>query len=145
MEDFQVATIESVVSEIDIFISSSGNFNIITSEHMKSMKNNAIVDEIDMAMLEGIEDTKVDNIEPQVDISVPRWLRCDRVGFCASPHSGLHHRPPLLHDVVLFANQVHAQLELLKNQRKTRTYEQDVYLLPIELDEKVAELEMKMM
>ena len=61
-----MVTIESVVSEIDIFISSSGNFNIITSEHMKSMKNNAIVDEIDMAMLEGIEDTKVDNIEPQV-------------------------------------------------------------------------------
>merc|ERR1719377_202291 len=59
MEGFQVVTLEEVVGEIDIFVSSTGNFNIITIEHMKKMKNNAIVgnighfdNEIDMAGLE---------------------------------------------------------------------------------------------
>merc|ERR1712146_306111 len=68
MEGFQVVTMEEIVGEIDIFCSSTGNFNIITLDHMKKMKNNAIVgnighfdNEIDMA---GI---KVENIKPQVD------------------------------------------------------------------------------
>ena len=70
MEGFQVAAIESVVSEIDIFVSSTGNFNIITLDHMKKMKNNAIVgnighfdNEIDMAGLEGLD------IKPQKIVS----------------------------------------------------------------------------
>merc|ERR1712241_1623661 len=74
MEGFQVVTMESVVGEIDIFTSATGNFNIITLEHMKKMKNNAIVgnighfdNEIDMAGLEKTEDIKVENIKPQVD------------------------------------------------------------------------------
>merc|ERR1740127_18598 len=74
MEGFQVVTIEEVVGEADIFVSSTGNFNIITLEHMKKMKNNAIVgnighfdNEIDMAGLEGCEGIKVENIKPQVD------------------------------------------------------------------------------
>merc|ERR1711990_1163155 len=60
MEGFQVVTLDEVVGEVDIFVSSTGNFNIITLEHMKKMKNNAIVgnighfdNEIDMAGLEG--------------------------------------------------------------------------------------------
>merc|ERR1711981_869769 len=72
MEGFQVVTMEQVVGEIDIFVSSTGNFNIITVEHMKMMKNNAIVgnighfdNEIDMAGLEGLKDIKVENIKPQ--------------------------------------------------------------------------------
>merc|ERR1712093_773746 len=74
MEGFQVAALESVVGEIDIFTSATGNFNIITLAHMKKMKNNAIVgnighfdNEIDMAGLEGLEGMKVENIKPQVD------------------------------------------------------------------------------
>eukprot|EP00405_Crypthecodinium_cohnii_P006715 CAMPEP_0194782574 /NCGR_PEP_ID=MMETSP0323_2-20130528/78764_1 /TAXON_ID=2866 ORGANISM="Crypthecodinium cohnii, Strain Seligo" /NCGR_SAMPLE_ID=MMETSP0323_2 /ASSEMBLY_ACC=CAM_ASM_000346 /LENGTH=444 /DNA_ID=CAMNT_0039721401 /DNA_START=58 /DNA_END=1388 /DNA_ORIENTATION=+ len=74
MEGFQVVTMEEVVSEIDIFTSATGNFNIITLEHMKKMKNNAIVgnighfdNEIDMAGLEGLAGMKVENIKPQVD------------------------------------------------------------------------------
>merc|ERR550514_2305040 len=66
MEGFQVVTIDDVVSEIDIFVSATGNFNIITAEHMK---NNAIVgnighfdNEIDMAGLEAIPGIKCDNI-----------------------------------------------------------------------------------
>merc|ERR1712207_131078 len=74
MEGFQVATLEDVVGEIDIFVTTTGNFNIITLEHMKKMKNNAIVgnighfdNEIDMAGLEGTEGIKIENIKPQVD------------------------------------------------------------------------------
>merc|ERR1712172_139236 len=74
MEGFQVVTMDSVVGEIDIFTTTTGNFKIITLEHMKKMKNNAIVgnighfeNEIDMAGLEGFEGIKVENIKPQVD------------------------------------------------------------------------------
>merc|ERR1712199_123978 len=74
MEGFQVAALESVVGEIDIFVSTTGNFNIIRLEHMKNMKNNAIVgnighfdNEIDMAGLEGLAGIKIENIKPQVD------------------------------------------------------------------------------
>merc|ERR1712134_4282 len=74
MEGYQVVTLDSVVSEMDIFVTTTGNFNIITLDHMKKMKNNAIVgnighfdNEIDMAGLEGFPDIKVENIKPQVD------------------------------------------------------------------------------
>merc|ERR1711953_319550 len=74
MEGFQVATMDEIVGEVDIFVSTTGNFNIITLDHMKKMKNNAIVgnighfdNEIDMAGLEGMEGMKIENIKPQVD------------------------------------------------------------------------------
>merc|ERR1719465_252258 len=74
MEGFPVSALESVVGEVDIFVSSTGNYNIIRLEHMKKMKNNAIVgnighfdNEIDMAGLVGMEGIKVENIKPQVD------------------------------------------------------------------------------
>ena len=74
MEGYEVTTIEKVVGEIDIFVSTTGNFNIITCEHMKKMKNNAIVgnighfdNEIDMAGLESFQGIKVENIKAQVD------------------------------------------------------------------------------
>merc|ERR1712156_930267 len=74
MEGFQVARMEDVVGEMDIFVSTTGNFKIITLEHMKKMKNNAIVgnighfdNEIEMAELEKCPGIKVENIKPQVD------------------------------------------------------------------------------
>ena len=70
----QVAAIESVLAEFVIVVSSTGNFNIITLEHMKRLKNNAIFghigdfdNKIDIAGLEGLEGMKVDNIKPLVD------------------------------------------------------------------------------
>merc|ERR1712135_1734 len=148
MEGFQVAAIESVVSEIDIFVSSTGNFNIITLDHMKKMKNNAIVgnighfdNEIDMAGLEGLEGMKVDNIKPQVD----RFVFPDGHGVivlasgrllnlgCATGH-------PSFVMSCSFTNQVLAQLDLLRNWKETKAYKNEVYLLPKELDEKVAKL-----
>merc|ERR1712003_408847 len=148
MEGFQVATMEQVVGEIDIFVSTTGNFQIITLEHMKKMKNNAIVgnighfdNEIQMAELESFPGIKVENIKPQVD----RFLFPDGHGVivlasgrllnlgCATGH-------PSFVMSCSFTNQVLAQLDLLKNQKETKGYKNDVYLLPKDLDEKVARL-----
>merc|ERR1711939_1054172 len=148
MEGFQVAALESVVGEIDIFTTTTGNFNIITVEHMKKMKNNAIVgnighfdNEIDMAGLEGTAGIKVENIKPQVDrfvfpdghgVIVLASGRLCNLG-CATGH-------PSFVMSCSFTNQVLAQLDILKNWKETKAYKNDVYLLPKDLDEKVARL-----
>merc|ERR1711937_469750 len=148
MEGFQVVTIESVVGEIDIFTTTTGNFKIITLEHMKKMKNNAIVgnighfdNEIEMENLEKFPGIKVENIKPQVD----RFVFPDGHGVivlasgrllnlgCATGH-------PSFVMSCSFTNQVLAQLDLLKNWKETKQYKNDVYLLPKALDEKVAAL-----
>merc|ERR1719401_1511352 len=148
MEGFQVVTMESVIGEMDIFVTTTGNFKIITLEHMKKMKNNAIVgnighfdNEIEMEKLEGMEGIKVENIKPQVD----RFVFLDGHGIiilasgrllnlgCATGH-------PSFVMSCSITNQVLAQLDLLKNWKETKAYKNDVYLLPKELDEKVAAL-----
>jgi len=148
MEGFQVVTMDEAVGYADIFVSSTGNFNIITLDHMKKMKNNAIVgnighfdNEIDMAGVEGFPGIVVENIKPQVD----RFVFPDGHGViilaagrllnlgCATGH-------PSFVMSCSFTNQVLAQLDLLKNWKETKAYKNDVYLLPKELDEKVARL-----
>merc|ERR1712166_671541 len=120
MEGFQVATLEEVVGEIDIFVTSTGNFKIITLESMKKMKNNAIVgnighfdNEIEMDALEQMAGIKVENIKPQVD----RFIFPDGHGIimlasgrlcnlgCATGH-------PSFVMSCSFTNQVLAQLDL---------------------------------
>jgi len=147
MEGYEVTTIEDVVGEIDIFISATGNKDIITVKHMEKMKNNAIVgnighfdNEIDMAGLESFKGIKCDNIKPQVD----RFIFPDGHGIivlasgrllnlgCATGH-------PSFVMSCSFTNQTLAQLELWK-ERDSGKYAKDVYLLPKELDEKVARL-----
>merc|ERR1719514_8009 len=148
MEGFQVVTIESVIDEVDIFTSATGNYKIITLEHMKKMKNNAIVgnighfdNEIDMEGLETFPGIKVSNIKPQVDrfefpdgrgIIVLASGRLLNLG-CATGH-------PSFVMSCSFTNQTLAQLDLLKNWKETKSYKNDVYLLPKYLDEKVAAL-----
>jgi len=148
MEGFQVVTMEEVVGEIDIFVSATGNFNIITIEHMKKMKNNAIVgnighfdNEIDMAGLEGFPGIKCENIKPQVDrfafpdghgVIVLAAGRLLNLG-CATGH-------PSFVMSCSFTNQVLAQLDLNRNFTGDKAYKNDVYLLPKSLDEKVAAL-----
>merc|ERR1712177_96002 len=139
------------VGDIDIFTSATGNFNIIRLEHMKKMKNNAIVgnighfdNEIDMAGLEGMAGVTVGNIKPQVDrfgfpdghgVIVLAAGRLLNLG-CATGH-------PSFVMSCSFTNQTLAQLDLLRNWKETdasKKYKNDVYLLPKNLDEKVARL-----
>merc|ERR1719163_1205483 len=148
MEGFQVVTMEEVVGEIDIFTSATGNYDIITLEHMKKMKNNAIVgnighfdNEIDMAGLENFPGIKCENIKPQVD----RFVFPDGHGVivlasgrllnlgCATGH-------PSFVMSCSFTNQALAQIDLNRNYTTTKAYKNDVYLLPKHLDEKVASL-----
>merc|ERR1719283_405622 len=145
MEGFQVVTMESVVGEIDIFTSATGNYKIITLEHMKKI---AIVgnighfdNEIAMEDLEQFPGIKVENIKPQVDrfvfpdghgVIVLASGRLVNLG-CATGH-------PSFVMSCSFTNQVLAQLDILKNWKETKAYKNDVYLLPKALDEKVASL-----
>merc|ERR1739844_502025 len=148
MEGFQVVTMDSVVGEIDIFTSTTGNKDIITLEHMKKMKNNAIVgnighfdNEIEMDKLEKFEGIKIDNIKPQCD----RFVFPDGHGIivlasgrllnlgCATGH-------PSFVMSCSFTNQVLAQIDILKNVKENKGYKNEVYLLPKDLDEKVARL-----
>jgi len=147
MDGFQVAPIEDVVDHVDIFITTTGNKDIIMCHHMEKMKNNAIVgnighfdNEIDMAGLESFPGIKRQNIKPQCD----RYEFPDGHGVimlaegrllnlgCATGH-------PSFVMSCSFTNQAIAQLELW-NERKSGKYEKKVYVLPKHLDEKVAAL-----
>merc|ERR1712045_618629 len=123
MEGFQVVKMETVVGEIDIFVTTTGNKDIITLDHMKKMKNNAIVgnighfdNEIEMEKLEKSEGIKIENIKPQVD----RFVFPDGHGIiilasgrllnlgCATGH-------PSFVMSCSFTNQVLAQIDIRKN------------------------------
>ncbi|MBL7497531.1 adenosylhomocysteinase [Frankia sp. CNm7] len=145
MDGFQVTVLEDVVSTADIFVSTTGNFNIITAEHMAAMKHQAIVsnighfdNEIDMAGLGRIPGIEKINIKPQVDewvfpdghsVIVLAEGRLMNLG-CATGH-------PSFVMSNSFTNQVIAQIELFV---KTDQYPIGVYTLPKHLDEKVARL-----
>merc|ERR1711937_923705 len=153
MEGHQVVKLESVVDQVDIFVTTTGNYDIIRLEHMKKMKNNAIVgnighfdNEIDMAGLEGMEGIKVENIKPQVDrfvfpdghgIIVLASSRLLNLG-CATGH-------PSFVMSCSFTNQTLAQLELWKERDSGKYKTDQVYLLPKNLDEKVARLHLPAM
>jgi len=146
MEGFEVNTLENLVGDMDIFVTTTGNKDIIMLDNMKKMKNNAIVcnighfdNEIDMAGLEK-SGAKLENIKPQVDrftfedgkgIIVLASGRLMNLG-CATGH-------PSFVMSCSFTNQTLAQLELWK-EKDSGKYKNDVYLLPKELDEKVARL-----
>merc|ERR1712220_13976 len=129
---------EDVVGECDIFITTTGNKDIIMAAHMKQMKNNAIVgnighfdNEIDMAGLEGFPGIKVENIKPQVD----RFVFPDGHGVivlasgrllnlgCATGH-------PSFVMSCSFTNQTLAQIDIASNYKGSKSYKNDVYLLP---------------
>lgn len=140
MAGYTVAPIEDVVGQADIFVTTTGNVDVITIEHMRAMKDCAIVgnighfdNEIQVAALRNLEWT---NIKPQVDqitfsdgkrIILLAEGRLLNLG-CATGHSSFVMSAS-------FTNQVMAQIELWNNYSK---YQNKVYLLPKELDEKVA-------
>ena len=145
LEGFQVTTLEDVVDYADIFISATGNKNVITVEHMSRMKDKAIIanighfdNEIDMAGLKKVEGMRRINIKPQYDefvlpngrsILILAEGRLMNLG-CATGH-------PSFVMSASFTNQVLAQIELHQNADK---YGKVVFTLPKHLDEKVARL-----
>jgi adenosylhomocysteinase len=145
MEGYEVRTLESVLESADIFITATGNKDIITADHMARMKDKAIVgnighfdNEIDMAGLKKFPGVKRHNIKPQFD----EWIFPDGHSIlvlaegrllnlgCATGH-------PSFVMSASFTNQVLAQIELHQNAGK---YEKKVYVLPKKLDEEVARL-----
>jgi len=150
MEGYTVRTLESVVTHADIFITATGNKNIIMADQMQRMKNNAIIgnighfdNEIDMLGLTGINGIVLENIKPQVDrfifpdghaVIILASGRLLNLG-CATGH-------PSFVMSCSFTNQTIAQLDLW-SARITRKYENKVYTLPKVLDEKVARLHLK--
>jgi adenosylhomocysteinase len=145
MAGYQVVTLEDVVSTADIFITATGNKDIITAQHMARMKDKAIVgnighfdNEIDMAGLKKVSGIKRINIKPQYDeyafpdghsVMILAEGRLMNLG-CATGH-------PSFVMSSSFSNQVIAQIEIFTNPGK---YEKQVYVLPKHLDEKVARL-----
>ncbi|HXZ60903.1 MAG TPA: adenosylhomocysteinase [Steroidobacteraceae bacterium] len=145
MEGYRVVTMEYAADQADIFVTATGNFHVITHEHMKRMKHNAIVcnighfdSEIDVASL---KQYPWENIKPQVDhVILPdgRRLILLAEGRLVNLGCGTGHPSYVMSSS--FANQVIAQVELFTN---THKYPLGVYVLPKLLDEKVARLQLQ--
>jgi adenosylhomocysteinase len=145
MEGYQVVRLEDVVEQADIFITATGNFNIITAADMGRMKHQAIVgnighfdNEIDMAGLTKIDGIERVNIKPQVD----KWVFPDGHAIIVLSEGRLLNLGnatghPSFVMSSSFSNQTIAQIELFT---KNDEYDKQVYVLPKHLDEKVARL-----
>ncbi|MFM9377404.1 adenosylhomocysteinase [Gordonia sp. VNK21] len=145
MDGFDVVTVEQAIGNADIVVTSTGNLGIITFEHMKQMKNQAILgnighfdNEIDMAGLESAEGMTRINIKPQVD----QWVFPDghsiivlSEGRLLNLGNATGHPSFVMSNS--FSNQVIAQIELWT---KNDEYDNEVYRLPKHLDEKVARI-----
>src|SRR3954449_12023867 len=143
MQGYEVRTLDDVVETADIFVTATGNRDIITAEHMSRMKHQAIVgnighfdNEIDIAGLESLPGVKRINIKPQVD----EWVFSDghsilvlSEGRLLNLGNATGHPSFVMSNS--FTNQVMAQIELFT---KVDEYENQVYVLPKHLDEKVA-------
>jgi adenosylhomocysteinase len=142
MEGYEVTTMEDAVKRADIFCTATGNKDIITADHMRAMKDRAIVcnighfdNEIDVA---GLKNMKWVNIKPQVDeIEFPDGHRIILLSEGRLVNLGNAMGHPSFVMSSSFTNQTLAQIELWTNQGK---YEKKVYTLPKKLDEKVARL-----
>jgi adenosylhomocysteinase len=145
MEGYRVVTMDYAADKADIFVTATGNFNVITGEHMKKMKNQAIVcnighfdNEIDVAAL---EQCKWEEIKPQVDhVIFPDGKRIILLAKGRLVNLGCGTGHPSYVMSSSFANQTIAQIELFTNPDK---YPVGVYTLPKHLDEKVARLQLK--
>jgi len=142
MEGYRVVTMDDVADKVDIFVTATGNYHVITREHMARMKNQAIVcnighfdNEIDVA---GLKQYKWENIKPQVDhIIFPDGKRIILLAEGRLVNLGCAHGHPSFVMSNSFSNQVLAQIELHNNKGQ---YGNKVYVLPKHLDEEVARL-----
>jgi adenosylhomocysteinase len=145
MEGYRVVTMDHACDKADIFVTATGNVNVITHEHMKRMRHNAIVanighfdSEIDIS---GLRQYKWENIKPQVDhVVFPDGKRLIVLAEGRLVNLGCATGHPSFVMSSSFTNQVLAQIELFAN---TSKYRKKVYVLPKQLDEKVARLHLK--
>jgi adenosylhomocysteinase len=147
MEGYEVATIEDALPRADIYVTATGNKDIITLEHMRAMKDRAIVcnighfdNEIQVA---GLKNFKWNNIKPQVDeIEFPKGNRIILLSEGRLVNLGNAMGHPSFVMSSSFSNQTLAQIELWK-ERDSGKYKKQVYTLPKHLDEKVAALHLE--
>jgi adenosylhomocysteinase len=145
MEGYRVVTMDYAADKADIFVTATGNLRVIALDHMKRMKNNAIVcnighfdSEIDIA---GLKQYKWDNIKPQVDhVIFPDGKRLIVLAEGRLVNLGCGTGHPSFVMSNSFTNQVLAQIELFGN---ASNYQKKVYVLPKQLDERVARLHLK--
>jgi len=145
MEGYRVVTMDYACDKADIFVTATGNFHVITHDHMKKMKNQAIVcnighfdNEIDVA---GLKQHKWENIKPQVDhVIFPDGKRIILLAEGRLVNLGCATGHPSYVMSSSFANQTIAQIELFNNPDR---YPVGVHVLPKHLDEKVARLQLK--
>ena len=142
MEGYEVSTMDDYASKADIFVTATGNKDIITVDHMREMKDRAIVCNIGHfdteIQVEGLKNFKWHNVKPQVDeIEFPDGKRVLLLAEGRLVNLGCATGHPSFVMSASFTNQVLAQIELWAN---TGKYENKVYVLPKYLDEKVAEL-----
>ena len=145
MEGYRVVTMDYAADKADIFVTATGNYHVITLEHMRKMKDQAIVcnighfdNEIDVA---GLEEYKWEEIKPQVDhVIFPDGKRIILLAKGRLVNLGCGTGHPSYVMSSSFANQTIAQIELFTN---TAKYPLGVYTLPKQLDEKVARLQLK--
>ena len=145
MEGYRVVTMEYAADKADIFVTATGNYHVITHDHMRAMKNQAIVcnighfdNEIDCASLKQYQ---WDNIKPQVDhIIFPDGKRITLLAEGRLVNLGCGTGHPSYVMSSSFANQTIAQIELWSNHNK---YPVGVHVLPKHLDEKVARLQLQ--
>ncbi|MEL6201026.1 MAG: adenosylhomocysteinase [Pseudomonadota bacterium] len=142
MDGFEVTTLEDTVEDADIFITTTGNKDIIRLEHMRQMKDMAIVGNIghfdNEIQVSSLRNLKMTNIKDQVDMyEMPSGNRMILLSQGRLLNLGNATGHPSFVMSASFTNQVLAQIELWQN---SDNYKNDVYILPKELDEKVARL-----
>ena len=145
MEGYEVVTMDDACSYGDIFVTATGNVDIITIDHMRKMRDRAIVCNIghfdNEIQTEALRNYKTDEIKPQVDeIEFPDGKKLILLSQGRLVNLGNATGHPSFVMSASFTNQVMAQLELWKN---FKNYENKVYVLPKHLDEKVAMLHLK--
>jgi adenosylhomocysteinase len=140
MEGYEVTTMDELASKADIFVTATGNKDIITIDHMREMKDRAIVCNIghfdSEIQVDALKNLKWQNVKPQVDeIEFPDGKKIILLAEGRLVNLGCATGHPSFVMSASFSNQVLAQIELWKN---SQNYERKVYVLPKNLDEKVA-------
>ena len=142
MEGYEVVTMDQAASIGDVFVTTTGNIDVITQDHMREMKDRAIVSNIghfdSEIQVEALRNYKWHNVKPQVDeVEFPDGKRIILLAEGRLVNLGCATGHPSFVMSASFANQVLAQIELWEN---ASSYENKVYVLPKDLDEKVARL-----